>query len=127
MPCDEGHLADHVPIDKTAGWEARKKKYEAYARHGKVKKLEKVKGRQVEKAEKAKHAMYKLAKEATPEKQKKADYYHYKCAKIEWTEACIKVAKLAEAMATVRAPGQGVVRGVGCGAACARRGAAVPR
>ena len=34
MPCDEGHLADHVPIDKTAGWEARKKKYEAYARHG---------------------------------------------------------------------------------------------
>ena len=96
----EAHMDDHVPIEKSAGWEARKAKYEKYARHGKVKKLEHVMARQVAKAEKAKESWGKHKSDAKA--KDKEDYYNYKCAKIEWTKAAVKVAKLSSEMGKVR-------------------------
>ena len=53
------------------------------------------------KAEKAKESMEKHKGDAKA--ADKENYYHYKCAKIEWTKGVIKMAQLSHEMGKVRA------------------------
>ena len=83
-----GEDEDVSPEEKTAShkakWQAKKGKYQKYAMDGKVKKLEKVKERQV-------HKLDKAMKKGKPEV-----YLAYKQSKIDFTVSCLKAAMLVE-------------------------------